>query len=171
MAEKPTYLSEVLAGRATRSDIEWWVSAWHDADTDLAIDEYLGLTPGEYAASVAGPEGIDAILKSHGWTSPDVMDTTLFRMRHDVSAEQQQNAFQNATLSTIDGMAISISVQAPKGLDYRQTKVVNDLFRATFRRLVDVGCIVEIQVGPDDADTDEAKKVDEIHAMRGDTRG
>lgn len=170
MADKPTYLSEVLAGRATRSDFDWWVSAWHDGDSGVELHEFLGFTWDEYATTTKDSKNLDHLLEAHGWKSPDVVDTKLFRILHDVSAERQQNEFQNATLSTIDDMAISISIEAPKGLDYRNTKVVNDLLRATFRRLVDVGCIVEIQVGPDDSDVDEAKKIDAILALRGESR-
>jgi hypothetical protein len=40
------------------------------------------------------------------------------------------------------------------------------------RRLVDVGCIVEIQIGPDgDWRKDEPAAIDRILALRGDVRG
>jgi hypothetical protein len=174
MTDKPTFVSEVLAGRAVRSDLEDWVSAWHDSETPQGpgneIFDFLGLTYDEYAATVRDPSAIDAALKSRGWTSPDVDDTSLFVIRHDVPVSKQLGHFANATMHTVGDMAVSISVTAPEGLDYRQAKVVNDLFRATCRRLVDVGCMVEIRIGLDDEQHDETSAVNAILALRGETR-
>ena len=171
MTDKPTFLSEVLAGRATRSDADDWIAAWHESDTDLELHEFLGFTWHEYQSWGTKASNLDEILAAHGWTTPDVADTSLFRITHDVAVGKQISEFENATLTTVQDMAISISVKAPEGLDYRQAKVVNDLFRATMRRLVDVGCIVDIRIGLDEDAHDEEKAVDAILSLRGDGRG
>ncbi len=164
--QKPTFLSEALAGRSTRSDFDDWVSAWHESEEGIEIHDYLGLTEVEYALAATDARNLTRILESHGWTSPDVLDTGVFQIRHDVGSTSQESGFQNATMTSIDGMAVSISVEAPTGLDYRQTAVVNDLLRAVSRRLVDVGCRVEIQIGVDENKHDENLAVERIHALR-----
>lgn len=172
MADKPTFLSEVVAGRAVRSDMDDWIAAWHEGRTGVELHEFLGLTQDQYSRVVQQPSTIDEVLTSMGWQSPDVTDTGLFRILHDREGDTQRAAFQNSTQTKIGDMSISISVTAPEGLDYRNVKVVNDLFRATMRRLVDVGCIVEIQIGPDgDWRKDEPAAIDRILTLRGDVRG
>lgn len=171
MTDKPTFLSEVLAGRATRSDADDWIAAWHESDTDLELHEFLGFTWPEYQSWNTKASNLDEILGNHGWRTPDVADTKLFRITHDVAATTQIERLQNATMTTVDDMAISISVTAPSGLDYRQAKVVNDLLRASMRRLVDVGCIVDILIGVDQDVHDEEKAVSAILELRGDGRG
>jgi len=172
MADKPTYLSEILAGRATRSDADDWIGAWHQGATGVELHEFLGFTWEEYGRWSQDSSALSDILTSHGWVSPDVVDTSLFRILHDRNAASQESGFANAAMTVVRDMAVSISVTAPEGLDYRQTKVVNDLFRATMRRLVDVGCIVEIQIGPNqDWKKEEPAAIDRILALRGDTRG
>lgn len=170
MADKPTYLSEVLAGRASRSDLDDWIAAWHESAPDVELHEFLGMTFEEYSGIARDPSALDGVLAAHGWTSPDVTDTSLFRILHDKGSAEQLSSFANATMTTVGGMAVSVSVTAPQGLDYRQTKVVNDLLRASMRRLVDVGCVVEIQIGPDEEQCDEEAAVDAILKLRGDAR-
>ena len=42
------FIEDCLSGKATPSDVDKYVAAWHDGDSVLELREYLGLTPKQY---------------------------------------------------------------------------------------------------------------------------
>jgi hypothetical protein len=63
MSKQRTIIERLLSGDEydlTRIDDE--IDAWHDADTDLTLNEWLGLTHDEYALYVEQPSCIRTIL-------------------------------------------------------------------------------------------------------------
>ncbi|WP_406725491.1 hypothetical protein WJ438_13690 [Streptomyces sp. GD-15H] len=59
------FLQDALSGRAGVADIDAYVDAWHDSDSDLSLHEYLGLTWDEYRLWVEKPESLRYIVAAH----------------------------------------------------------------------------------------------------------
>jgi len=57
-----TFIEAVMNGKAAWSDFDIWVARWHDAETDVELPEWLGLTPDEYAILGAGTRNLAAVL-------------------------------------------------------------------------------------------------------------
>ncbi|MBL7618615.1 hypothetical protein I7331_05100 [Frankia sp. AgB1.8] len=60
MSRPSTFLDACLVGRALLADVDDWVDTWHEADGapdghPVALREYLGLGPAEYAMWVEQP--------------------------------------------------------------------------------------------------------------------
>jgi len=60
-----TFIEECLAGRARPEDIDDFVEAWHQDESDEPIDSFLGMTEDEYALWVEQPRALPFILYSH----------------------------------------------------------------------------------------------------------
>jgi hypothetical protein len=59
-----TFIDECLAGRARPEDIEDFVEAWHESDSDKSIERFLGMSEDEYALWVEKPRSLAFILYS-----------------------------------------------------------------------------------------------------------
>lgn len=57
-----TFIEQYRAGEATLDEIDDAVASWHASDGPQGLSEFLGLSDGEYAAWVACPDALDAIL-------------------------------------------------------------------------------------------------------------
>jgi hypothetical protein len=66
-----TYLEQVLEGDALWTDIEDFVSRWHEGGgRDQQLHDYLGLPWDEFALWVERPEALRAIIASHERDEP-----------------------------------------------------------------------------------------------------
>lgn len=59
------FIEDCLAGDALLEDIDDYVDAWHDGDTDLSMAKFLGMTEHEYSLFVENPEYLFLIVKAH----------------------------------------------------------------------------------------------------------
>lgn len=59
-----SFVTACLAGAARPADIDDWVDAWHESDSDGTLAEFLGFTPAEYSQWARDPATLDAILAS-----------------------------------------------------------------------------------------------------------
>lgn len=85
-AHAPSFLDEVLAGRAMPEQIDEWVARWHvSPDTGAtSLDAYLGFTPAEGRAWASHPEMLEYIIKDRrnaAATAPDVQPAPKPRRR------------------------------------------------------------------------------------------
>lgn len=64
MSERKTFVELALAGEIldVGTAVNDYVAAWHDADTNLGIEEWLGFAEDEYALFVEKPAFLRAIL-------------------------------------------------------------------------------------------------------------
>jgi hypothetical protein len=58
----PSFMMLALRGDILAEEIEDFIEAWHVANVDQEIHEYLGMTFDEYSLWVADPDSIDVIL-------------------------------------------------------------------------------------------------------------
>lgn len=61
-SEKQTFIQLCLKGAVGLSEIDSYISRWHLGDDDRSLDEYLGMTPEEYALWVEKPESLKDIV-------------------------------------------------------------------------------------------------------------
>ncbi len=154
----PTFMDAVLAGaeRPTMDRMDDWVGRWHDGQMDQFADlhDALGLTWEQYQEIIVpfGEEKLKEEVarrrRAIDWPSEGPVT-----FRFGVPASSQIESFQNATLTTLDsGHAISVSMTPPSDLDVSDNDVVRTTMMSVFRRFVDAGWKLEVQIGPDDAD-------------------
>jgi len=154
----PTYMAAVLAGaeRPTIDRLEDWAERWHDEQLDqhAELHDALGLTWDQYRAIIVpgGEEKLKEEIarrrKEIDWPSEGPIT-----FRFGVPASRQADEFQNATLTALDsGHAISVAMTPPKDMDVSDSDVVRTTMMSVFRRFVDAGWKLEVQIGPDDAD-------------------
>jgi len=68
--EQPSYMEQLLQGKALLEDIDDFVDAWHDAPDDskissLSLEEFLGMSADEYRLWVERPESLRFIAAAH----------------------------------------------------------------------------------------------------------
>lgn len=57
-----TFIDLLLKGEQLDTSIDDYVSEWHNGKSSLDLDEYLGMTPDEYALWVENPASLRAIV-------------------------------------------------------------------------------------------------------------
>lgn len=57
-----TFVNECLSGRALLEDVDDWIDEWHDSDTDLSLDSFLGFTDDEGTLFAERPEALRFIV-------------------------------------------------------------------------------------------------------------
>lgn len=62
MSEKADFMSLALNGQVLIDEIDDFVDAWHDGDSDLELSEFLGMTLEEYSLWASDGSMIDLIL-------------------------------------------------------------------------------------------------------------
>ncbi|MEV2241066.1 hypothetical protein [Micromonospora sp. NPDC049891] len=66
MSSKQTFVDACLSGRALLTEVDDYVSAWHDCEDDTRdLHEFLGMTADEYRLWVERPESLRFILAAH----------------------------------------------------------------------------------------------------------
>jgi hypothetical protein len=58
------FLDAVLSGNAFLEEIDDFVDAWHNSDSDLEIYDYLGLSFDEYSIWVEQPQLLSMVINS-----------------------------------------------------------------------------------------------------------
>lgn len=159
----PTYLDAVVAG-AERIDDERmndWIDRWHEGQMDdhAELHGALGLTWDQYQAMMTPGTDEDAFLRKivdARRTEIDGPQDGPIVFRFGVPASEQESSFMNATLTTLaSGHAISVALSPPADMDVSDAEVVKTTLRSIFRRFVDAGWKLEVEVGPEDADHKE----------------
>jgi len=158
----PTFMDAVMAGaeKPTLDRMEDWVGRWHDGQMDQHADlhEALGFTWEQYGEiALHAPQGrLDAEVARRR-AEIDVPSKGPITFRFGVPSSIQADTFQNATLTNLDsGHAISVAMTPPKEMDVSDNEVVRVTMMSIFRRFVDAGWTLQVQVGPNDADHQEA---------------
>lgn len=58
-----TFMELARTGVVQPEDVDYWVCCWHGGQCDEPLHDYLGLSWDDYAAWVADPTHIKAMLK------------------------------------------------------------------------------------------------------------
>lgn len=147
----PSFIDAVVAG-VQHLDIDDYVDQWHDGEDQShgPLHVFLGFTEDEYARIVMDPKALDAIVAERRAAIDGPQDGPI-KLTFGIPASHQESSFMNATLSGLkSGHAISIAVTPPEDFPAHNPEVLRTMVNAAFRRLVDVGFTVEMQIGPDD---------------------
>lgn len=64
------YVDRVLDGSALWTDVDDYVAAWHEGDSDESLPEFLGLTQDEYALWLEQPQALRLILAAKEHEEP-----------------------------------------------------------------------------------------------------
>jgi len=59
------FIAMCVSGEAAPDDIDEFVDKWHEGDSKVPIDEYLGMTRDEYFAWVGNPNALVEIIRAH----------------------------------------------------------------------------------------------------------
>ena len=74
LSRRANFVSEVLAGRALASDVDDWITEWHDATdgyaSEVEIHEFLGMSWPEYQVFVEHPESLRFVIAAHKANEP-----------------------------------------------------------------------------------------------------
>lgn len=57
-----TFVNECLSGRALLDDVDDWIDEWHESDTDLSLDSFLGFSDDEGALFAERPDALRFIV-------------------------------------------------------------------------------------------------------------
>lgn len=147
----PTFMDAVVAG-VPHLDIDDFVDQWHDGEDQShgPLHVFLGFSEEEYARIVMDPSSLDSIVEERRKAIDGPQDGPI-KLKFGIPASRQASSFVNATLTGLGtGHAISIAVYPPKDFPAHNPEVLRTMVNAAFRRLVDVGFTVEMQIGPDD---------------------
>ena len=70
MCDPDKFLFKCLDGQVDLEDIDDFIDAWHNGDSEEELYEYLGLTRDEYALYVEKPITLPYIIMSHKFRVP-----------------------------------------------------------------------------------------------------
>lgn len=65
-----TFVHECLSGRALLDDVDDWIDEWHDSDSDLSLDSFLGFSADEGALFAERPEALRFIVAARRQNLP-----------------------------------------------------------------------------------------------------
>lgn len=154
----PTFMDAVVAGaeRADFDRMDDWIDRWHEGQMDehAELHDALGFTWEQFSTVVAHADKaeLDAEVKRRRDAIDGPQDGPI-SFRFGVPASEQISSFQNATLTTMpSGHAISVALTPPPEMDVSNAEVLRTTLSSVFRRFVDAGWKLEVQVGPEDAD-------------------
>jgi len=57
-----TFVDTCLSGHALLGDVDDWIDQWHDSDTSLSLDSFLGFTADEVSIFAERPEALRFIV-------------------------------------------------------------------------------------------------------------
>lgn len=75
---KNDFISLCVRGEVLPEEIDDFIEAWHNSDSDLELHEYLGMSWDEYSAWVADASVLPLIITSHRTQKPlvELMENT-----------------------------------------------------------------------------------------------
>lgn len=59
-----TFVDACLSGTALLSDVDDWIDQWHESDTSLSLDSYLGFAEDEGSLFAERPEALRFIVSA-----------------------------------------------------------------------------------------------------------
>lgn len=59
-----SFIDQVISGDALLEDIDDFVDEWHDGDSNISLNEFLGLSKDEYQAWILNEEVLPLIIKA-----------------------------------------------------------------------------------------------------------
>lgn len=151
MTQQLSFVSALRGGQTCAHEINAWIAAWHDLDTDIPeLHDFLGFTPDQYKIWASDPKALPGILAQHGIVNPDIQGRSLI-ISHNISSKEQEGSFMNSTITTLDeGAVISIALSPPHSLSVRDAAQVNSRIREALASALAAGWTAEIQIGRDD---------------------
>lgn len=75
-----TFVDACLAGQALLDDVDNWIDEWHESDTELSLDSFLGFSGDEGALFAEKPEALRFIVAARRQHVPV---TTVLATRDD----------------------------------------------------------------------------------------
>lgn len=132
-------------------DIDDEVDAWHDGEDQShgSLSSHLGMTEEEYARWAMDPDAILDIVEKRKAALDGPKEGPLVT-RFGIGSHDQVTSFQNATLTGLDsGHAMSVALTPPSDFPAGHPTIARGLLEAAFRKLVDLGWKIEIEIGPD----------------------
>ena len=82
MSSHPTFIDRAVRGEVLPDEIDDFIDYWHDADSDEALHEFLGLSFDEYSLFVAHPDNISTIITARLRHQP-ILEAVNDNLRHD----------------------------------------------------------------------------------------
>ena len=162
-----TFIELVRQGKYTPHQIENWVDAWHNSETEQELHESIGMTFEEYGRWAKNPAILIPIISEHGVVIEDEdLDVEGLKIEHNIDGDEQQSSFMNACLVGEHDVDVSIAATAPAGYHVLSPEEFNKAMQRDLAPLVAAGWSFQIQRGPDEVG--EEKLID---AMRSDIEG
>ncbi len=60
-----SFIDKCINGKALQFDIDDYVAKWHESDSDISLEEYLGMSGDEYNAWLLDDSMLSYIIKAH----------------------------------------------------------------------------------------------------------
>lgn len=162
-----TFIELVRQGKYTPHQIENWVDAWHNSETEQELHESIGMTMEQYIRWVGNPATLIPIMGEHGVvTEPEDLEIEGLKIEHNIYGEEQQSSFMNACLVGEHDVDVSIAATAPAGYHVLSPEEFNKAMQRDLAPLMAAGWSFEIQRGPDEVGREKL-----IDAMQSDIEG
>lgn len=162
-----TFIELVKEGKYTPGQIDDWVEAWHESDSEQELHETIGMTMEQYSRWAGNPATLIPIMGEHGVVAePEDLEIEGLKIEHNIPGEEQESSFMNACLVGEHDVDVSIAATAPAGYHALSPKDFNKTMKRDLFHLVEAGWSFEIQRGPDEEGMEKLQD-----AMRSDIEG
>lgn len=65
MSDQPTFIDDVIAGRASADQIDDYIDTWHESDDERDLHAALGMSWDEYGEWASHPDALTRIIEAH----------------------------------------------------------------------------------------------------------
>ena len=143
-----TFIELVRQGKYTPHQIDDWVGAWHESETDQELHESIGMTLEQYKRWAADPDTLIPIIGEHGVVTEDEdLKIDGLHIQHNIDGDTQESSFGNACLSSAGDIDISIAATPPVEYHKTTSKDFNEAMLRELAPLIAAGWTFEIQRG------------------------
>jgi len=141
-----TFANLVIAGHAHETDIDDWIDAWNEAETDIELHETLGLTFDQYRLWVSQHQSFSSLIGIKQADKPEI-DRRRLTIKHGIDPDDQTSSFMNATFEEGHSHAVSIALTLPEEYDAMHDQEFEQKFAEETLELRKKGWTFEIQRG------------------------
>lgn len=146
-----TFIELVKQGKYTPGQIDDWVEAWHESDSDRELHETIGMTFEEYGRWAKDPDTLISIIGEHGVVvEREDLEIEGLKINHNIPGKEQESSFMNACLVGENDTDVSIAATAPTEYHAMKPGDFNAAMQRDLAPLVAAGWTFEIQRGPDE---------------------
>lgn len=141
-----TFANLVIAGHAHENEIEDWIDAWNEAETEVELHESLGLTFDQYKLFVSQAQSFNSLIGVKQPESKNI-DKRRLTIKHGIDPDDQTSSFMNATFDEGYSHAVSIALTLPEEYDEMHDQEFEQKFAEETLDLRKKGWTFEIQRG------------------------